>query len=202
MSVTAFLNVRSTIKYDPDDTSIYDVTFDAATSETTNDSNTITRHPVELGTDIADHNFANPRKWVMNYLVTNTPFVETTIARGANTAVSRSISAWEVVQRIRNSALVFDLVTELEIQTNVQIVGLDVTQDKDTSQMLAFTANIEALIITESVTVPFPKEQLSPTIQNQTQSNTAAGLKQKVDNRTITKKLSDFTGLSTILGIK
>jgi hypothetical protein len=148
------------------------VEFDVTIREDFSSSNTVTKNPVEIGADIADHNFVNPERITFEGGVTDTPIRTLNTFGGEGT---RSQTAWETLKAIKNAGEQFSIDTGLGPIDNVVIVDLSVPRSSETSNALIFRCTIEQIFLTEVQEGVLTKEQLAEIINNQAASNKERG---------------------------
>jgi hypothetical protein len=131
-----------------------DIGIDAVLRETIDLQSTLTEHPVEFGANVADHIFTNPKTYILEGGVSDVLFkqVNNDIAGGSfGGQLTRSQTAWEVLQAIQLAGQPFSVQTGLELIDNVLIIGLNTSRSKDTANALLFQCTIREVIFTEAV---------------------------------------------------
>lgn len=126
--------------------------FDATFKEDHEVSSTVTDNPIETGVSVSDHMYQNPTKYTLNAAVSNAA------VHGEDTFVSnvsRVAEAYKQLRALKDAAEPFDIQTGLTLYNNMVCLSIKVTQDKDTSQVLDFTAELREVIIVSTETVSY-----------------------------------------------
>ena len=164
-------------------TSDGDIQLDATLREDTETNSTLTSHPIEFGAVISDHVFDNPKTYVVEGGVTDTPmgFVGDDPAgdsfSGSN--ATRSQAAWELLQRIKAAGDVFDVQTGLELIEDVVLISLVNSREAATSKALFVRMTLQQVILTDTLETFLTSEQLADAVKAQGQSNVERGQIQK-----------------------
>jgi hypothetical protein len=158
--------------------SIGGLTFDAVVSESHTVTTEITDNPVESGVSITDHAYMKPYKVVIEAGVTNTPLHEPTDNYGTGDA--RVANAYAALLQLQATREPFDVQTGLLLYNNMLIQELTVIQDKDTSNVLAFSATLREIVIVYTETVKYPPRKAGAT-KNQAGKKKESGQKQGTD---------------------
>ncbi len=121
--------------------------FDAVVTETHSRSAQVTSHPVEQGSDVADHVYIDPLRLTLEAVVTNTPLATpVTQARNSQGEVRRVDNAkanalrfdkdmlrprdvYEALRKAYNDKSSFDVDTAIEIYRSMVITSLSVPRD-------------------------------------------------------------------------
>jgi hypothetical protein len=144
--------------------------FDLVLRERYQVASTMTRHPVEFGAEISDHVFRQPRQFTLEGGVTDTRFPNDgtdSFAAQAGSAVTRSQTAWQVLQQYQASGQLFNVQTSLELLENMVITNLSTVRDAATAKVLEFTAVMQEAIIVQTQSVKLPPEFLSRQLAGQ-----------------------------------
>ncbi len=153
---------------------IGDITLDAVISETTSSTVRITKNPVELGADINDHAIIEPKEYTLEGVVTDSPlFGLGVISNIGNTFTqsgffgsssedsrTRSQSAYDALIALQEAREPINIQTGLKQYNNMLISNISVTQNKDNSKAIFFTAKITEIIIASTKEIDFPVETL------------------------------------------
>lgn len=138
---------------------IGEIELDVIVNETTQSSATITSNPVENGADVNDHIIINPMTFSMSGIVSDTKVniiggeIGISQLSSGDTFTKNdtpSKEAWEELLELQASRIPFTLITNLKDYDNVVIENLAVTQNKDSSNALNFTANMKEIIFVGS----------------------------------------------------
>ncbi|MCP4570674.1 MAG: hypothetical protein GY841_24075 [FCB group bacterium] len=120
------------------------VQFDAMVSENHTMSAEVTEHPVEEGSDIADHIRLGPREIEIVGVISNTPVVllssvkaESPIEGDTERVVDRVNAAHKRIKRTMDEKTLVQVITSLETYpANMAITNYGVTRDADTGNIL------------------------------------------------------------------
>lgn len=88
----------------------------------------ITTHPVESGSDITDHAYLKPREITMTILMSDAH--ESMVAGQFEGGWSRSVSAWNVLEKIQQDRIAVSVLTRVGLYENMLIQNL-VADDTD-----------------------------------------------------------------------
>lgn len=188
------------------------VQLDAVISESHSNDVRITKNPVEFGADIADHAVVEPKKLNIIAEVSDTPLGTAAFAQivdlttglfGTATTdnLTRSNAAYNALVSLQELREPIEVQTRLKLYTNMIILGIAVTQDKDTSRIVNMNISLEEILITESEVVELTPEQLQAgSAREQGSSANKKGRQEPVTpndttNRSVLKSLSNWVGL-------
>jgi hypothetical protein len=146
---------------------IGDVTVDCSISETHSRAADITEHPVEEGSDIADHYRAKPREVQINGMVSSTPletgFPGQTLVSAVGSIVSGDDpvkNAWEIFNQYIDDGELVTISTSLQEYPDVGLSDLSTDRNHKTGQVLSFTVTAKQLRIvttSEALAIKLPK---------------------------------------------
>jgi hypothetical protein len=146
---------------------IGDVTVDASVSEVHNLDADVTEHPVEQGSDAADHYRAKQRTLQIDGVVSSTPIETGFPGQTLVSSIGRIIkdddpvkNAWSVFKDYFDQAEVITVSTSLDEYPSVVLTNLAATRDVKTGQILRFTCSIKQLrFVTteEAAAIEIPK---------------------------------------------
>ncbi len=129
--------------------------FDATFSEKHEIEAEITQNPVETGVNIADHMFMKPRRVTISAGVSDTPLhaIDGDQFSGRS---SRAQAAYLLLTTLQASFEPFNVQTGLQLYENFVCKRITCEQDKDTSSVFVFEAELEEVIFvsTQMVTLP------------------------------------------------
>lgn len=147
------------------------VSMDVVVRETHESALRITRNPVEMGADISDHAFIEPKRLILE-----------AVAAGGSISPAQIAAAYQSIVALQESREPFEIVTGLNLYRNMLIESVAVDRDKDTARVLYFTADcIEVIIVdTESNEDAAGSENKG---KGGKQSNTSKGKLQKGDTQ-------------------
>lgn len=123
---------------------INDITIDVILNESTTDTLTITKQPVQQGASITDHAYKEPTGFSMSVYFTD----------GLLTSLS---SIYQSLLDLQNSRIPFDVITPKRIYRNMLIATLSQTTDKRTENCLAIQASFQEVIIVKVSTTQVPR---------------------------------------------
>ena len=124
----------------------------------------ITTNPIESGADITDHAIVLPDSLFIRGVVTDSPLglaalgqiidnITSLFGSSTSSNQTRSQQAFEAMQTLMINLEPITVVTKLKTYTNMLITNFNVSQDKDSSNIVFMDLTLEEIIITESVTV-------------------------------------------------
>ncbi len=156
---------------------IGEVQLDVSVAEEHVNAATITEHPVENGSIIADHIFLIPDELTLTGIITDTPVRILDGLRGAvageisalggalaGEAVdgsTPSIAAFRALRRIHISREPVTVVTGLKTYTDMVMVEFRVPRSVDTGQALRFSARFRKITFVDTQTVTIPADILA-----------------------------------------
>ncbi len=144
-------------------------------SESAASASTITKNPVEKGADVTDHIRIEPMTFSTTGVVSDTPvrFLGALPQTLGNSGFRLSTEAWDKLLKLQADKTRFTLQQNLRSYDNIVIASLDTTQDKETSNALIFTCNMEEIIevgVTEITANQFNEQdvadQTTPTVES------------------------------------
>lgn len=185
------------------------IQLDGVLSEDHDNTVTITKSPVEAGTDITDHAILQPKKLIVRGIVSDSPLGlaafgqlidQVTRLFGTSTLdnLTRSQQAYEAFLRLMEVREPIEVVTGLRVYEDMLITSITTSQDKDTARASVLNIGLEEIILTESVLVSIPQDAIDASVQ---QSATSIGDRGKVEveeilderETTILKSLVEWT---------
>lgn len=141
------------------DRKIGSITVNVILNESTNDTLTITKQPVQQGASITDHAYKEPTAFSMTaHLKDNSigaalsalnPF-----GGGAGGGLSK---LYQELLDLQSSRVPFDVITPKRIYRSMLMSTLGVTTDKTTENILAITASFQEILIVAVVTTQVPR---------------------------------------------
>jgi len=163
--------------------SIGGIDIQATLEEVHNDTLQITEHPVEAGAAITDHAYVRPSEVVIRCGWSNSSTdalsgaVSALFNGGQLSSASYVDGVYSQLLALQQSRTPFDITTSRRQYTNMLLVGLSVTTDQATSNVLMVTATCKQIIIvnTQATTMPPKENQANPANTAETQN---AGVKQ------------------------
>jgi hypothetical protein len=127
----------------------------------------ITENPVETGVSMADHAYAKPDMLEMEVAVSDTPLIAddagtpsyqlaTTWTGAGKGNVRRSVVCWEYLKDKAKAFAVFDVVTGLQVYTNMMIESGNAEQTKDSSGILRAKLRLHRVTFATTASVLYP----------------------------------------------
>jgi uncharacterized protein YjhX (UPF0386 family) len=137
----------------------YEVTvgyyFDAFTKENHTGSVRVTEHPVQGGANISDHAYNLADKLTLEILVSDS--VESIVAGQFAGGKTKSISAYEVIRKLKEKRALVSVRTRLHYYTNMIIENMTTSDDYKSANSLRCTVILRqvmmAVVATEYVTL-------------------------------------------------
>lgn len=135
--------------------------FDAIMSTNTQESLTITSHPVQSGANISDHAFRNPTKISMEIMMSDVmaqrvpgQFTDGSGIRGvilnmAGANGSKSVSAYQRLVELQRLRMPFSVKTRLGYYDNMLIESIDAPDDVNTLHGLRCTVNMTEVLVAQ-----------------------------------------------------
>ena len=125
-------------------------------NESTNDSLTVTKQPVQQGASITDHAFKEPTVLSMTIHQQDTSL----ISGIANTFSGNGLAKiYQQFLDLQSSLTPFTVITPKRIYTSMLMSTLSVTTDKTTENILAINASFQQIIIVSVTTASVPRAQ-------------------------------------------
>lgn len=145
---------------------------------------TITDHPVQLGSALADHAFLQPEELTIEVGMTN---VATSMVKGQFTGgYSRSVQAYKVLKEMQAIRIPIQVHTRLGLYQNMLIETLSAPDDVKTLDALRCTVTFRAINVAQVKTV---KVSARPQVTDTSNRGTPEPLE---PNQSIFKQLSNM----------
>lgn len=136
--------------------SIGDIKGYTVINETTNDTLTITKQPVQQGASITDHAYKEPTSFSTNiYLADNQSLLFTNPFSSTNPLAT----LYKKLLDLQNSRETFEVVTPKRKYPSMLIASLTMTTDKNTENCLAINATLQEVIIVNISTVAISRDK-------------------------------------------
>lgn len=135
------------------------IELEATVKESHSSEVSITQHPVESGADITDNAVVQPKKLTIEGAFSAyqlTPSTGTIF--GADSTKIPAI--YDQLIRLQESRELIQVQTGLKLYRNMLITSVSVTQDKTNSQALFFTANLQEIILVDTLETKSPAYKL------------------------------------------
>lgn len=111
----------------------------------------ITENPVETGASIVDHSYVKPATIIMDVLMSD---VHRSIYPGQfDGAKSRSLAAWDVLNKIQSSRIPCSVFTPLGLYNNMLVSSIEATEDASTVHALNAKVTLREIPIARIKTV-------------------------------------------------
>ncbi len=184
MSVLSLLFTQIDQKGTKFESSIGQIFLDVTVSESPEMTNRITKNPIEDGSSIADHVIQDPDVLTLEGIVTDDPIrflsgIRDLAERGLG-SLTRSQSAFELIEKLKKEATVITVITGLKTYENMIISRFNPRRDNTTGFSLRFTLVLEQIEIKKSQTVSIPRDTVkdAPTGTGDQSASTVDGGKQ------------------------
>lgn len=141
------------------DRKIGEITVNVIVNESTNDTLTITKQPVQQGASITDHAFKEPTSFSMTALLKDNSL----ISGLANTFSGNGLAQiYQDLLDLQISRVPFDVITPKRIYRSMLMASLSQTTDKNTENCLSISATFQEVLIVSvtTTTVPLLKQKL------------------------------------------
>lgn len=123
---------------------IGEISVNVVLNESTNDTLTITKQPVQQGASITDHAYKEPTLFSTDILFRDNP--ELSLSK-----------VYQQLLDLQSSRVPFDIVTPKRIYRNMLIAVLGMTTDKSTENILKITASFQEVILVSVSTTNVPR---------------------------------------------
>ncbi len=123
---------------------ISDIEVEVVLSESTTDTLTITKQPVQKGTSITDHSFMEPTALSMQI-------------RFEDNILTSLSDIYEELQLLQESREPFDVFTPKRLYESMLISSLGMTTDKQTENCLAISITFQEVIFVNVTTTSVPR---------------------------------------------
>jgi hypothetical protein len=134
------------------------ITAYVTVSESTTDTTTITKQPVQQGAPITDHAYDEPTIFSTTILFKNNLFTSLT-------------KIYQNLLTLKSSRVPFDIITPKRIYHNMLIATISQTTDRNTENCLAINISFQETIIVNVTTTQVPRtKQKNPGSNGATQS--------------------------------
>ena len=137
--------------------------LDASIDESYTSGAQVTDFPVENGADITDHARILPRTLSINGIISDSPLPLQTLSFDAFTSglgssvlaqtlgfATRSQLGYLELERLKNDRVPFDVVTGLDVYSNVLITSLNVTRNSSTGRALSFRMTVKEVTLVDT----------------------------------------------------
>ncbi len=133
-----------------------DITIQVIVNESTNDTLTITKQPVQQGASITDHAYKEPTAFSMTALLKDNSLISGLF----NTFTGNGLSKiYQELLDLQTSRVPFDVITPKRIYHNMLMATLSQTTDKATENCLSVTMGFQEVLIVNVVTTQVPRRR-------------------------------------------
>lgn len=120
----------------------------------------ITRNPVEMGADVTDHAYVEPKKLTLE-----------AVCAGSSSSAAEIAASYEAIVRLQETREPFSIVTGLTVYRNMLIENVEVDRDKENARVLFFSADLLEVIIVDTESSPSEGDNGSSGNKSTKQSN-------------------------------
>ncbi len=160
--------------------------IDAFRSETHRQSNTVTRFPVEDGSDINDHVISNPDVLEIQGIV------GAVILSDIDTGTNRTLDAFNELTRLKVERNLISIVTGLKVYDNMIIESFNVPRNSTNGGSLSFSMTLKNINIVESQSTVIPKTILTGDEETKQQAQSEADIGKSSSGQTQQDENDDF----------
>lgn len=144
------------------------ITVNVILNESTNDTLTITKQPVQQGASITDHAYKEPTVLSMSIHQKDNSLISGLLNTFSGNGLSK---LYQQFLDLQSSRVPFDVITPKRIYHNMLMASLGVTTDKATENILALSVTLQEVIIVSVVTTQVPRiRQRNPGATGATQN--------------------------------
>lgn len=135
---------------------INDIDVDVVINESTNDTLTITKQPVQQGASITDHAYKEPTSFSMSIHQKDTSLISGLLNTFSGNGLSK---IYDQFLKLQGERTPFDITTPKRIYKNMLIASLGMTTDKGTENILALSLTFQEVTIVKVTTTLVPRIQ-------------------------------------------
>lgn len=133
------------------DTGKEHLVFDAIFTAEHDTSITITSHPVQTGSNIADHAFDEPTE--LNFEIGMSDVMQSFMPGQFSDGSSRSISAYHKLRELQKQKIPITVVTKLNTYNNMMVENIMATEDDKTTFGLRASVTLKEIFVVNVMTV-------------------------------------------------
>jgi hypothetical protein len=181
------------------------VEFDASVSEAHNDEVEVTEHPVEDGSDVADHIRKLPNVITIEGLITNTPIIflasiqaESPVIGDLKPTHDRVETGYAKLREFQDAGILVDVITSLRQYTDMVLLTVGVQRDTLNGNVLNCIMTLRKLKKAKALTVdlPTPEDVANNAAQNAgQQSSSPASAGQAAKSQSILASIFSLFGV-------
>ena len=159
--------------------------------ESHKDELTITEHPIQLGSPIADHAFKRPAELTIECAWSDSPPARNLLDAAQNIlsstrtassvltgeASTQSKAAYALLRGLQDNRVLLDVTTGKRIYTNMLLQSLSVVTEADSENILMVTAVLREVFIVQAQTATIPLSRESHALPSQTTPPVNGGTK-------------------------
>ena len=134
---------------------IADITVDVTINDTVSYNCNISKYPVEDGSSVSDHITEEPYAVEIRGLITNYP-----LFAAEEGSEDRAKNAYEELLTLKKNKTPFNVVTGLDIYTNVFFTSFEINRDADTGNAISFNAKFQEINFAVPVTVKVQRDKV------------------------------------------
>ena len=160
------------------------LTIDATINDSVSYASSVTQYPVEEGSFISDHITIQPYTVEIRGLISDSPFFIPGITENSSFLTlnnSRVKNAYEELLALFVKKEPFDVVTGLDVYSDVFFTSFDISRDANTGKALSFDAKFQQILFATPATVKIPKSNIKSTKKDLAQSTVNKGSTQAAD---------------------
>lgn len=162
--------------------SIGDLVFDATFVEDHNSDLEVTDNPIETGALVSDHAFMKPLRLSITAGVSEVLLPSGNPDFGNNT--ERPTTAYELLSELQKEREPFDVQTGLRVYENMMCINFSASQNKDSSGIFYFTAQLREVLIVNTETTTYPPRKAGATHQQASKVKNRGEQQGKTDAKT------------------
>lgn len=131
--------------------------MDVTVEESHTDELEITEHPVEQGAAVTDHAYLKPAQVTIKAGVSDSTVGKAGDIEGVGDR--RSVQAYQALLDLQGTREPFDVVTGKRVYRNMLIKSLGVTTEKNTENVISFSAELRQVILVSVRAVAIPRRR-------------------------------------------
>ena len=185
MGSTTGLSIRVT-------KTLQDIQLDAIISENHSSTLKVSKFPIETGATITDHAINEPKTYTLRGAVTDVKKFNIFNPTAGFTGNDARTTYEDLVQ-LQQSREPFDVISGLITYKNLVIERIEAEQDKDSANILIFTAQLSEILIAETQSVNLPRNKLNDNVKDRGASTKDEGRKKPEEGERVDKAKNGST---------
>lgn len=173
------------------------VIFDASVVENHSQNATVTKYPVETGSDIADHIRVEPLSFTMTGAVSNTPIIP--LASLTAQGDRRAENAFEKLRELQEKGALLTVTTTLRTYKNMVLTAISVPRDASRGNIVEAALTFEEMVTAKADLVA-AREAADPARAPQTDAGTNSPNAATPAQAAKAKTVAVDTAATTVLG--